>query len=231
MAFSCSLSLACGGAAVEPFPDGEHDLGTGGFQESEIEPPQGLRPFHVAVFAQPPEPEEIEREFQEFMRSQQADGSSSFSLNPTTPRTPALGQKLVTITAVTADIKDAGTDEAKRVYFTGYWLTDSGTQYYETFILNNPDVDDLDRGKTNVFYYLMNLNNYVPGAQQDQFIKGRIGNTYTDGWFCQSLSVADKNNRGTIRTQSLPFNQWVDYPSPSVSNWMAGNDTHWMSYY
>lgn len=228
---ACNLFFACGGAEVEPHLDGDHDLGTGGVQESELEPPQGLRPIHAAAFDHPPTQEEIDREFQGFLRSQRAAASTSFSLNPTVPQGLAPGYKLVTIIAYTSYLSNAGTDEADHVYFRGFWTTDTGQNYSESFILNNPGVDDLDRGDIDVFYYVMNVRHYVAGATRDLFISGKIGNTDTDGWHCQRLVVTDENHFGVPRQQTLAFNQWVDYPSPMESPWMAGSNSSWLSYY
>lgn len=91
-------------------------------------------------------------------------------------------------------------------------------------------MDDLDRNTTSIFYYLMNLNAYVPGATQDKFLQGKIANVSTDGWHCSQLRVRDYSHALTHRLQSLAFNQWVDSPTVPESGWLPATSSGWKSY-
>ena len=194
---------------------------------------EGLRPFHVAVFDHEPTEEEIEEEFREFQASIGGlviESEPVAIVGPTGYIAPGVGQKLVRIDAVTSNISDAGTDATDAIRFTGRWDTNAGPEYLETFILNNPGVDDLDRNTTSIFYYLMNLNAYVAGATQDKFMQGKIANVSTDGWHCSQVKVRDYNRFLTARLQTLVFNQWVDSPTAPESGWWPATDVSWKSY-
>jgi hypothetical protein len=186
----------------------------------------GLMPFHVASFDHYPSDAELEGALTELTAK---DGALGIQ-HPTEPRWPAAGQKRVTIIATTADVKDAGTDEAAHVYMRAYWRVNGAQQYNEKFVLNAADRDDLDRDTVHAFYYLMNLSQYAPGATQDQFVNAKIGNTSTDGWLCEFIELRDMNYQGTSRTQSLPFNTWVDSPSVPESPLLNGTSTSWLNY-
>jgi hypothetical protein len=194
---------------------------------------EALRPFHVAVFDHEPTEEEIEAEFEEFQQSigdLVVEDNPVAIVGPTGYIAPGVGQKLVRIDAVTSNISDAGTDATDAIRFTGRWDTNAGPEYIETFILNNPGVDDLDRNTTSIFYYLMNPGAYVPGATQDKFLQGKIANVSTDGWHCSQVKVRDYNRFLSARLQSLAFNQWVDSPTVPESGWLPATDSSWKSY-
>lgn len=188
----------------------------------------GIRPFHVAVFDHAPTEEEINLDFQSFLSVHEAlAGRGSNNLvNPSSFQSPAAGQKLVRLDARTSNINNAGTDESKYVSFTGKWNVDA-IQYSEKFVLDNLGTADLNRNETSVYYYLLNLNQYVAGATHDVFNQGKIANTGSNGWHCAEVKVIERTSSGALRTQSLPFNQWVD---DSESGWMAGNNTQSLSY-
>lgn len=201
--------------------------------EESLSDDEALRPFHVAVFDHQPTEEEVEAEFLEFqgsIRDLAAENDPAGLLGAMGYIAPAVGQKLIRLDAVTSNISGAGANAP--LEFTGRWLTNvGGQQYVETFSLDNPGVDDTERNTTSIFYYLVNLGNYVPGATQDKFLQGKIANWGTDGWHCSVMYVKDRNYLGYQRTQSLPFNQWVDSPTVTESPWMNGNNITWMSYY
>lgn len=201
--------------------------------EESLSDDEGLRPFHVAVFDHEPTEEEIEAEFLEFQASigdLAAENDPAGLLGPMGYIAPAVGQKLIRLDAITSNISGAGANAP--IQFTGAWQTNlGGQQYIETFSLDNPGVNDLERNTTSIYYYLVNLGAYVPGATQDKFLQGKISNWGTDGWHCSQMYVKDRNYLGYQRTQSLPFNQWVDSPTIPESPWMNGNNTAWMSYY
>ncbi|MCX4239435.1 hypothetical protein [Paraliomyxa miuraensis] len=226
------LSTFLSACAEEPLDDDlaflhEHD------EESLAEEQDGLRPFHVAVFDHEPTEEEIEAEFREFQASigdLVAENDPVGSVNPTGYVAPGVGQKLVRLDALTSNIPDAGTDAKGAIRFTGRWDTNVGPEYIETFIMDNPGVDDLNRNTTSVFYYLMNLGAYVAGTTQDKFLQGQIANVSTDGWHCSQLKVRDYNRFLSSRLQSLAFNQWVDSPTVPESVWLPATDSSWKSY-
>lgn len=194
---------------------------------------EGLRPFHVAVFDHQPTEEEIEAEFREFQQSigdLVNEDDPVAIVGPTGYIAPIPGQKLVRLEAITSNIANAGTDATDAIRFTGRWDTNAGPEYLETFILNNPGVDDLDTNTTSIFYYLMNLNGYVAGATQDKFLQGKIANVSTDGWHCNQLKVRDYSHTLTYRSQSLVFNQWVDSPTVPESGWLPATNSSWKSY-
>lgn len=228
LAALASLLSAC---AAEPVDD-ELDLLDEDAEES-LADDEGLRPFHVAVFDHEPTEEEIEAEFREFQQSigdLVTEDDPVAIVGPTGYIAPIPGQKLVRIEAITSNISNAGTDATDAIRFTGRWDTNAGPEYLETFILNNPGVDDLDRNTTSIFYYLMNLNAYVAGASQDKFLQGKIANVSTDGWHCSQLKVRDYSHALTYRSQSLAFNQWVDSPTVPESGWLPATNSGWKSY-
>lgn len=199
---------------------------------------EGLRPFHVAVFDHEPTEEEVEAEFLEFQQSigdLVAEDDPVGLIGPTGAYIPALGHKLVRIDAITSNISDAGTDATDAIRFTGKWDAKNAGgvylgQYSETFILNNPGVDDLDRNTTSIFYYLVNPGNYIVGTTQDRFVQGKIANVSTDGWHCHWLEARDYSHSMISRLQTLVFNQWVDSPTIPVSPWLPATNTSWKSY-
>lgn len=206
--------------------------------EESLADEEGLRPFHVAVFDHEPTEEEIAAEFREFQQSIGdfvAEDDPAAIVIPTGYIAPGVGQKLVRIDAVTSNISDAGTDATDAIRFTGRWDARNAVgnnlgQYIETFILNNPGVDDLDRNTTSIFYYLMNPGAYIAGTTQDKFVQGKIANVSTDGWHCSQVRVRDYNRFLSARLQSLAFNQWVDSPTVPESGWLPATDVSWKSY-
>jgi hypothetical protein len=176
-------------------------------------------PFHVAVFDHVPTEAELQAELAELL----AAGASS-QVNPGGWQQPAAGQKLVRIDAVTPNFSDAGTNSTG-VRFVGWWNRDGSPTTSETFVLDNPALDDLNRNTVSVFYYLINVGNIA-----DQFVQGQISNTGSDGWYCDTLSLAETNHHGSQRLQSLPFRQWVDFPSPITSALIPANDSAWLWY-
>lgn len=184
------------------------------------------QPFYVAVFDHVPTEEELQADLVQYMLKANPEAGISALVNPTDWTLPASGQKLVRIAATTSNITDAGTDNAGSVRFTGIWQAASLQQFSETFVLDNYGIDDLDRNTVSVFYYLLNVGAYTT----DRFVQGRISNTSTDGWHCNSISLTESNYVGGARTQSLPFNQWVDYPTLVYSSWIAASDHAWLSY-
>jgi hypothetical protein len=146
---------------------------------------------------------------------------------------PSVGQKLIIITTTTGKAKDSGTDEADHCYITLSWETNAGTNYSESFVFNRPNIDDLDNGKTETFYYLINVANYVPYASiaSDKLVSAFIGNTSKDGWFCQNVTIKERNCRNAIRDTSLPFNCWVDSPSVPTSAISFVNNSSPLGYY
>jgi hypothetical protein len=181
-------------------------------------------PFHVAVFDHAPTEAELQAELAEFLAAARGEAGSSSQLNPGGWQHPASGQKLVRIAAATSNISNAGTD-SPGVQFRGWWNRAGGSTAYEFFVLDNPSIDDLNRNTVSVFYYLINVGNIT-----DQFVKGEISNSGSDGWHCDTITLTESNNGGGARTQSLPFRQWVDYPSPMVSSQIFANNSAWLGY-
>lgn len=190
----------------------------------------GLLPVYVHSFDHEPTAAEVEEAFAGFVdKNPWLVGIGA--LQPSNPYWPANGQKRVTLTARTGDRKNAGNDKASKVSLYASWRANTGQNYGATFVLNNPDRDDLERNRTDVFYYILSINQYAGGATSDTFRYGRIQNSSTDGWFCDWMKVADMNNDGVARTQNLPFAQWVDSPhKPNSANY-NGNITWSLSYY
>lgn len=200
----------------------------------------GLLPFHAVTFDHTPTEEEMDLELRAFMASRASaaaiddlglEDDPSAALPPLSNISPLPGQKLVRVQAYTSNLPDAGTDDANYVRLTAQWATPNGGQYIESFIFDNPSVDDLDAGSVSVFYYLMNMRHYAPGSTRDRFVRGRISTTSQDGWHCTQVRIQDRNHAGGTRLQSLPFNRWVDWPLRPQSGWMAGNNTSWLGYF
>ncbi len=188
-------------------------------------------PFHVAVFDHVPTEDEVHADLARFLATTSGEDGLSMLVSPTGFILPQRGQKLVRIDATTSNISDAGTDAAKKVRFTGVWQAGSLQQFAESFVLDNPNVDDLDRNTVSIFYYLLNVGQYVPGLTQDRFVEGQISNTGSNAWHCNNIALVERNYTGITRSQSLPFNQWVEYPSRTTSSWLVGNNNAWLTYY
>lgn len=230
---AATLSILLGASCAPPPDAGE-----------EQRPLEGLRPVYVASFARAPTAEEIQAEYLRFISGGRgAAGSQTQLVNPTNPATPTQGRKLVTLEVFTADETNAGTDEAGDIYFESTWNTASpASSYTERFVLDKSGRDDLDRGDFNVFYYLLTLGNYVSGATvntEETFTQALIGTTTTDAWKCSAITLIDHNYWLESRSQSLPFNQWLDYPgsgNPPISGSvirspaLRGTDGRAMSY-
>lgn len=214
LGFASLMLLA--GACVE---DGAIEPGEAE-PEVAVEPASGEHhPFHVAVFDHVPTEAELQAELAEFLAA-----AASSQVNPGGWQEPASGQKLVRIDAVTPNFSDAGTNSTG-VRFVGWWNRDGSPTTSETFVLDNPHLDDLNRNTVSVFYYLINVGNIW-----DQFLQGQISNTGSDGWYCDTLSLTETNHHGTQRAQSLPFRQWVDAPSPITSALIPANNGAWLDY-
>lgn len=188
-------------------------------------------PFHVAVFDHVPTEDEVRADLERFARTARGGDGVSMLVTPTGLILPQPGQKLVRIDATTSNIANAGTNSADKVRFTGIWQAGTGQQFFEVFVLDNPNRNDLDRNTLSIFYYLLDVGTHVPGLTADRFLQGQISNSSTDGWHCSNLTLAETNHAGATRLQSLPFNQWVDYPSPATSSWLVGNNNTWLGYY
>ena len=119
-------------------------------------------PFHVTTFDHAPT-EEVQADLAQFLMTTYAESNLSNLVSPTGWILPQAGQKLVRIDATTSNISSAGTDEASKVRFTGVWQASNLQQFSESFVLDNPNVDDLDRDTVSIFYYLLNVGQYVPG--------------------------------------------------------------------
>lgn len=189
-----------------------------------IDETTALRPFHVARFDHYPSAAEIEQDLADF-----AAKHPVANLNPTNPGVPLPGQKRVTVLATTADIPRAGSDVAP-FFLLAHWRTGDGRDYTEQLLLDNPTIDDLDRGTVSVFHYFMSLSSYAPRATSDQFIQAKITTTSTDGWFCEHVEMFDMNSQGTARVQQLPFNQWVDAPHASATAFYPATNSDHLSY-
>ncbi len=193
--------------------------------------PGGIRPFHAASFDHTPTPDEIDRELQAFLATSPGKDQHDV-VYPRNNTTVDPGHKLVTLAVKTGNNSGDGMDDADDAYFLGTWLTNGKTApaYTEKFILNIANRDDLNKGATNVFYYLLPLDYYVVGATEDQFQRGRIGNTSTDRWRCEYIWLEEKNHAGINRNQFLNFNTSVERPSPEESNDLLALDPSWLAY-
>ena len=203
------------------------DPGAGGRGDA-TDPARAREPFHVAAFDHVPTEHEIAADFEQFLVATHGDAAIS-SLAPTTNSTPGAGQKLVRIDATTSDITNAGTDDPT-VSFIGIWEDNDSEQYTETFLLNKANHNDLERNKTDIYYYLLDVGDYISGLLKDRFVKGQISNTGTDGWHCEGVVLLEKNHAGSLRSQSMPFDQWVDSPAVVVSSWIDATNNAPLTY-
>ena len=207
----------------------EREIGNAGASASDLS--LAHRPFHVSVFDHAPTDEEVRADLARYATTLAGDAGPLSLVNPHGPIVPIIGQKLVQIRAATSNLRDAGTDAANHIRFVGVWQAPSLQQFSESFVLDNPVTNDLNRNTVSVFHYLLNVAQHVPGLTQDRFVKGWLTTSTSDGWHCNYLVVSEQEYRGGTRIQSLPFNQWVDYPSIPVSNEIVANDPSWLSYY
>jgi hypothetical protein len=184
-------------------------------------------PFHVGVFDHQPTEEEIQDDLARFLMSTHDKTGPLPQVNPTGWIVPLPGQKLVTITATTQNVSSAGTDDANSVRFNGVWQGANGQAFTQYFVLDNPNYDDLNQNSVNVFHYLL-----VVGANSpDQFLRGLLTNSSTDGWGCKSIAIKEYRYTLENRYQWLPFNQWVDYPGSTPSSTLNATDSSWFYYY
>jgi hypothetical protein len=188
-------------------------------------------PFHVAVFDHVPTEDEVRADLARFLMAAHDKPDITALTTPTGFILPQPGQKLVRIDAATSNIANAGTDRADKVQFTGVWQAGTGQQFPDVFVLDNPNRNDLNQNTLSIFYYLLDVDQHVPGLVQDRFLRGQISNSSSDGWHCSSITLAETNHAATTRVQSLPFNQWVDYPSPATSSWLLASNSSWLDYY
>jgi len=216
-AFLMMLAGACvDGGAIDPEASDPEAAGDPASREH--------HPFHVAVFDHVPTEAELQAELAESLAAARGEAGSSSQVNPGGWQQPASGQKLVRIAATTPNFTDAGTNSIG-VYFRGWWNRAEGPTVDEIFVLDNPGLDDLNRNTVSVFYYLLNVENVT-----DQFVKGQISNLGVDGWYCDTIELTESNHHGSTRAQSLPFRQWVDYPSPIFSTLIFANNSAWLGY-
>lgn len=196
-----------------------------------VDAKDGLSPFFTASFDHAPTQGEIDQALMSFIASPGGNEHQGV-VAPGSATAPSPGYKLVTLTVKTGSFSGDGMDAAAQAYFLGTWFANTaGTpSYTERFILDDPSRDDLNRSSTNVFYYLLRLNSYVPGATADQFVRGRIGNTSTDRWRCEYIWVDDRNYLGTSRIQALYFNTSVEAPGPQESGDLNATNLTWLSY-
>lgn len=158
---------------------------------------------------------------------------SSF-INPTTYLpTPVSGTKLVQIITKTSNIRNATCDR-RGVFFIGKWQSNT-SNYDVKFILDDPNHDDLNKGKTDMFYYLINPSTFAVNSITDRMISGMIYNKTDDGWHCDRVSVNEMNVKGEWRYNTFYYSMWVKTGGgtvyPSYSNWERASDsTLWLEY-
>lgn len=190
------------GACAEPVEDAEV--------------PKGVTPFHAVAFDHKPSREEVFREWSSFVGTSKGVPQEIVFGGGTRPPTVQSGTKLVIVTTQTGSDTNDGTDDAASAYFTGTWRTPV-TAYSENFVLDVGGRDDLDRGKTNVFYYVLTPSSYIANITEDVFTLGKIGNSSSDRWKCSTLWMDEINSSGVGRSQTLDFNTSVQAPAPRES--------------
>lgn len=168
--------------------------------------------------------EEIEQAFQRAVR--ESKGGVNPITNPSTP--DANYEKMVTLKVKTANYTNAGTDKAANCKFIGKWYTSSGLYSTVQFILDNPNNDDLNRNKLDVFYYT-----YTVSQTSDQLISGKLSNTASDGWLCQYVEIKDQSC-STSRTVQFnwgdPNTDFVQSDGNIFSSEENSTSSAWVSY-
>ena len=117
-----------------------------------------VSPLLSVSFDHHPSAEEIEEAYQSHVLNVKL-------LNPGSSQAPQRGQKRITIIAKTANVKYAGTDKSY-CFFRGEWLGDNLTSCSIDFKLGVPGRDDLDKGHTDVFFYLGKENIAIMGIRK-----------------------------------------------------------------
>src|SRR5215208_1124174 len=97
--------------------------------------------------------------------------------------------------------RDLGADDADQVQLTGVWQAETGQQFPDIFVLDNPNKNDLEQNTLSIFYYLLDVDLHVPGLVEDLFLQGQISNSSSDGWHCSSITLAETNHAATTRIQ------------------------------
>ncbi len=142
------------------------------------------------------------------------------------------GLKLIQISTVTGTRENADNDKSG-VYFIGQWVSNTNT-YRVKFLLDMDSRDDLEKGKTDVFYYLINPSDYAYGTTRDKMTHGLISNETTDGWFCERVYVKENNYISIQRNNTFPYSMWVDQDSghsPNSGYRLAPNSSQWLELY
>ncbi len=142
------------------------------------------------------------------------------------------GLKLIQISTVTGTREYADNDKSG-VYFIGQWVSNTNT-YRVKFLLDLDSRDDLEKGRTDVFYYLINPSDYAYGTTRDKMTHGLISNETTDGWFCERVYVKENNYLSIQRNNTFPYSMWVDQDSGHSQNSgyrLAPNSSQWLEFY
>jgi len=147
------------------------------------------------------------------LRSSVSPGSSSSTIGSI-----GVGQKAVTLTVKTGTSKKDGTDDPSSAFFVAnYTYTNVqkaiGT-YTVQYVLNNANKGDLDKGHTDVFYYL-----YDPRVQVgtkvlcDSLASAYVLNKSNDRWYCISVKSIETNVDNTQRENLFTYNANVQTDS------------------
>jgi hypothetical protein len=190
------------------------------------------KPFYVAVFDHTPTEDEIQADFERFLLASK-EISTVETHYPGPWQDPQPGQKLVRIDATTGAGEFAGTHQASLFKFRGTWERDSGLTESEDFVLDNPNVDDLEQDTVSIFRYLLPEPHTPPMPlpyHSDRFLRGRIVTISENGWHCDAIDLHETNYLWVTRNQHLPFDQMIDYPARSPSDPKPATNSSWLKY-
>lgn len=139
-------------------------------------------------------------------------------------------EKLVILGVKTANVTNAGTDDASHCRFLARYINNLNLYKTVAYVLDKPNRDDLNKDAYNAFYYFITDESNV----SDQFVAGLLSNTASDGWLCQYVSYQDLSCSGS-RSVTLTWGNtsldWVQSDGNVISiREISTNLNTWLYY-